>query len=35
MLPLRFTEVGGNFIDCADTYSFGEAEKIVGNWLAR
>ena len=29
----RFTEAGGNFIDTADTYSFGRSEEIVGSWL--
>ncbi|KAK7476988.1 hypothetical protein BaRGS_00031764 [Batillaria attramentaria] len=30
----RYVEWGGNFIDIADIYSFGESEKIVGSWLA-
>lgn len=28
-----FTEAGGNFVDTADTYSFGRSEEIVGSWL--
>lgn len=30
-----FVEAGGNFVDCADVYSGGEAEAIVGRWLSR
>lgn len=30
-----FVEAGGNFVDCADVYSEGEAEAIVGRWLSR
>jgi aryl-alcohol dehydrogenase-like predicted oxidoreductase len=29
-----FFEGGGNFIDTADTYSAGESETIIGEWLA-
>lgn len=29
-----FAEAGGTFIDTADTYQFGESERILGNWLA-
>jgi len=29
----RFVEVGGNFIDTADTYGAGVSEEIVGRWL--
>jgi aryl-alcohol dehydrogenase-like predicted oxidoreductase len=28
-----FTEVGGSFIDTADTYSLGRSEEILGSWL--
>jgi aryl-alcohol dehydrogenase-like predicted oxidoreductase len=38
----EYTEAGGNFIDTADSYSYwaegnsgGEAETIIGTWLAR
>lgn len=30
----RFTEAGGNFIDTADTYQFGESEELVGDFVA-
>jgi len=30
----RFVEAGGNFIDTADTYSFGGSEEVLGRWLA-
>ncbi len=30
-----FVGAGGNFVDCADVYSGGEAEVIVGRWLSR
>jgi aryl-alcohol dehydrogenase-like predicted oxidoreductase len=29
----RFAELGGNFIDTANVYSFGISEEIVGRWL--
>jgi len=29
----RFVEAGGNWVDTADMYSYGQAEKIVGKWL--
>ena len=29
-----YHEAGGNFIDTADTYSGGESETIIGNWIA-
>jgi len=29
----EYLDRGGNFIDCADVYAGGEAEKIVGNFL--
>ena len=31
----RFVEMGGNFIDCADMYQFGQSEEIVGRWLKK
>ncbi len=31
----RYVAAGGNFIDTADIYQMGEAEKIVGSWLAK
>ncbi len=31
----RFVEAGGNFIDTADTYSFGGSEEVLGRWLER
>lgn len=31
----RYAEAGGRFLDVADVYSAGEAERIVGRWLAR
>lgn len=30
----RYAEAGGNFIDMADVYGGGSAEKYVGDWLA-
>ncbi len=30
----RFVDAGGNFIDTADTYSFGLSEEVLGRWLA-
>ncbi|KAK3094476.1 hypothetical protein FSP39_002247, partial [Pinctada imbricata] len=30
----RFAEVGGNFIDTSNNYSYGKSEEIVGNWLS-
>jgi aryl-alcohol dehydrogenase-like predicted oxidoreductase len=30
----RFVEAGGNFIDTADSYQFGESEEIVGDFIA-
>jgi len=30
----HFVEEGGNFIDTADTYSFGGSEEVLGRWLA-
>ena len=29
----RFYESGGNYLDAADSYNYGESEQIVGNWL--
>jgi len=29
----RYLELGGNFLDTADVYSSGGAEKVVGRWL--
>ena len=29
----RYIEVGGNFIDTADTYAGGESESIIGRWM--
>jgi aryl-alcohol dehydrogenase-like predicted oxidoreductase len=31
----RFVEAGGNFIDTADSYQFGESEELVGEFIAR
>ena len=31
----RFVELGGNFIDTADMYQRGEAERILGSWLKK
>jgi len=31
----RFVEAGGNFIDTADAYTNGEAESLIGKWLAK
>jgi len=30
----RYVEAGGNFIDTADGYPFGESEEIVGDFIA-
>ena len=30
----RYVEVGGNFLDCADTYQNGEAETLLGEFIA-
>jgi aryl-alcohol dehydrogenase-like predicted oxidoreductase len=30
----RFAEAGGNFIDTADNYQFGESEELVGDFVA-
>ncbi|UUN26592.1 aldo/keto reductase [Streptomyces sp. FIT100] len=30
----RFAEAGGTFVDTADTYQFGESEKLLGDFLA-
>src|SRR5580765_3844608 len=30
----RYIEAGGNFIDTADSYQFGESEEIVGDFIA-
>lgn len=30
----RFVEAGGNFIDTADSYQFGESEELVGEFIA-
>lgn len=30
----RFVEAGGNFFDSADSYNAGEAESILGRWIA-
>jgi aryl-alcohol dehydrogenase-like predicted oxidoreductase len=30
----RFAEAGGNFIDTADSYQFGESEELVGDFIA-
>lgn len=30
----RFAEAGGNFIDTADAYQFGESEELVGEFIA-
>ena len=31
----RFAECGGNFIDTANTYNWGESEQIIGTWLKK
>ena len=31
----RFAECGGNFIDTANTYNWGESEQIIGSWLKK
>uniref|UniRef100_A0A0B7BMB5 NADP-dependent oxidoreductase domain-containing protein n=3 Tax=Arion vulgaris TaxID=1028688 RepID=A0A0B7BMB5_9EUPU len=31
----RYTEWGGNFLDTADVYGHGGAERIIGKWLER
>jgi aryl-alcohol dehydrogenase-like predicted oxidoreductase len=28
-----YNEAGGNYIDAADSYNYGESEQIVGNWM--
>ncbi len=30
----RYVEAGGNFIDTADSYQFGESEELVGEFIA-
>jgi aryl-alcohol dehydrogenase-like predicted oxidoreductase len=30
----RFAEAGGNFVDCADAYQFGQAETLLGQFVA-
>ena len=30
----RFAEAGGNFVDCADAYQFGQAETLLGEFVA-
>ena len=30
----RFAEAGGNFLDCADAYQFGQAETLLGGFVA-
>jgi aryl-alcohol dehydrogenase-like predicted oxidoreductase len=30
----RYMELGGNFMDTADQYSFGISEEVVGRWIA-
>jgi aryl-alcohol dehydrogenase-like predicted oxidoreductase len=30
----RFAEAGGNFLDCADAYQFGQAETLLGELVA-
>lgn len=30
----RYVEAGGNFIDTADSYQFGESEEIIGDFIA-
>jgi aryl-alcohol dehydrogenase-like predicted oxidoreductase len=29
-----YVEAGGNFVDSADSYQFGESEEIVGEFIA-
>jgi len=31
----RYAALGGNFLDTANTYSLGLAERIVGKWLSK
>ena len=31
----RYAELGGNFIDTANLYSFGKSEEIIGTWLKK
>ncbi|KAH3711272.1 1-deoxyxylulose-5-phosphate synthase YajO-like [Dreissena polymorpha] len=31
----RYVELGGNFIDTANIYSYGNSEKIIGTWLKK
>ncbi|KAL4225821.1 hypothetical protein ACF0H5_013810 [Mactra antiquata] len=31
----KYTELGGNFLDTANYYGFGNSETIVGNWLKK
>ena len=31
----RYLELGGNFIDTADVYTWGQSETIIGQWLAK
>jgi aryl-alcohol dehydrogenase-like predicted oxidoreductase len=30
----RFVKAGGNFIDTADTYQFGQPERLVGEFIS-
>ena len=29
----KYAELGGNFIDTSNMYSYGESEEIVGEWM--
>lgn len=31
----KYAEMGGNFIDTADMYAFGNSEEIIGTWLKK
>lgn len=31
----RFVQLGGNFLDTANIYCFGQSEKIIGTWLKK
>ena len=31
----KFAELGGNFIDTANVYTWGKSEQIIGNWLKK
>ena len=31
----RYVELGGNFLDTANTYGNGQSEKYIGSWLKK